>query len=390
VLAHLKTLFCPNGFKKFYFNPIKTISFAPCLSNTSHMAQFHSLKVKQVKRETAEAVSITFDIPSNLQSAYHYIQGQYLTLKISIKGEEVRRSYSVCSSPYLKEDLRVAVKAVQGGKMSTYLNETLKEGDTIDVMTPMGQFYSKLDGSQSNHYVLFAGGSGITPMLSHIKSIKQQEPNSKVSLVYANKNIESTIFHQELNSLVSDHVTRIDILEEGANDAFYSGMLTKEKCRQIIDKHILLKSADHVFICGPGPMMENVKSVLETLSYPKDRMHIEYFSAVIDDIKKAESVSNVTAENVTAAVTVMQYGIETTFNLNTKGLSILDAAVEAGVDAPFSCKGAVCCTCRGKVIEGQVKMDANFALTDQEVNEGFVLTCQAHPITSKVVIDYDA
>jgi ring-1,2-phenylacetyl-CoA epoxidase subunit PaaE len=345
------------------------------------MAKFNSLKVKEVKRETADAVSITFDIPENLKSDYKYIQGQYLTLKMMINDEDIRRSYSVCSSPYLNEDLRVAVKAVEGGRMSTYVNTQLKSGDVLEVMTPMGSFHSKLDAKQSKKYVLFAGGSGITPMLSHIKSILNQEPNSSITLVYANKNEASTIFHADLKALENNQFNRIDVLEEGA---------TKEKCRAIIEKHLDLKNTNEIFICGPGPMMENVKAVLETLQIAKEKIHIEYFSAVIADIEKAEVKAVDTNANVNADITILQYGIETTFKLATKGMSVLDAAVQAGVDAPFSCKGAVCCTCRGKVLEGQVKMDANFALTDKELEEGFILTCQAHPLTEKVVIDYDA
>jgi ring-1,2-phenylacetyl-CoA epoxidase subunit PaaE len=354
------------------------------------MAKFNTLKVKEVKRETADAVSITFDIPENLKSDYKYIQGQYLTLKMMLNNEDIRRSYSVCSSPYLNEDLRVAVKAVEGGRMSTYVNTKLKSGDIIDVMTPMGSFHSKLDAKQSKKYVLFAGGSGITPMLSHIKSILNQEPSSSITLVYANKNIASTIFHNDLKALENDRFNRIDVLEEGATDAFYEGMLTKEKCRAIIEKHLDLNNTNEIFICGPGPMMENVKAVLETLQIAKEKIHIEYFSAVIADIEKAEVKAVDTNANVNANITILQYGIETTFKLATKGMSVLDAAVQAGVDAPFSCKGAVCCTCRGKVLEGQVKMDANFALTDKEVEEGFILTCQSHPLTERVVIDYDA
>ncbi len=354
------------------------------------MAKFNALKVKEVKRETSDAVSITFEIPEVLKKDYHYIQGQYLTLKLNINSEEIRRSYSVCSSPYLSEDLRVAVKAVEGGKMSTYVNTKLKTGDVVDVMTPMGSFHTPLQFNQTKNYLLFAGGSGITPMLSHIKSILNQEPNSKVTLVYANKNISSTIFHSDLNALLNSNFKRIDVLEEGASDAAYVGMLSKETCRQIITKEIELDNVHEIFICGPGPMMDNVKSVLETLQIAKEKIHIEYFSAVMADIEKSDAVSADPNAEVNAAITILQYGIETTFQLATKGMSILDAAVEAGVDAPFSCKGAVCCTCRGKVLEGKVKMDANFALTDKEVEEGFVLTCQAHPLTEKVVIDYDA
>ncbi|MBL7918806.1 MAG: 2Fe-2S iron-sulfur cluster binding domain-containing protein [Bacteroidia bacterium] len=355
------------------------------------MARFHTLKVKDIKRETADAVSVAFEIPPQQQPEYQFKQGQYITLKMSIGGEEIRRSYSLCSSPYDKE-LRVAVKAVKGGKMSTYINSELKVGTSIEVMTPMGSFYSVLSGGNKKNYLLFAGGSGITPMMSIIKSVLYVEKQSTITLIYANKNEESAIFRNELDALVSANpnlkvvfvfdmpVTNISELQ--------TGLITTEKAKALIE-NFGGTNADEYFICGPGPMMENVKSSLENLKIAKEKIHIEYFTAVIDAVNKAEN-NTATGGNVKAQVTVLQYGIETNFDLQTTSISILDAAIEAGVDAPFSCKGAVCCTCRAKVLEGKVKMDANFALTDAEVEEGFILTCQAHPITEKVVIDYDA
>ncbi len=354
------------------------------------MARFHTLKVKDIKRETAEAVSVAFEIPPQQQPEYQFKQGQYITLKMTIGGEEIRRSYSLCSSPYEKE-LRVAVKAVKGGKMSTYINSELKVGTSIDVMTPMGSFYSVLSGGNKKNYLLFAGGSGITPMMSIIKSVLYVEKQSSITLIYANKNEESAIFRNELDALVSAHpnlkvvfvfdmpVTQISELQ--------TGLITSEKAKALIENFGGV-NADEYFICGPGPMMENVKSSLENLKIAKEKIHIEYFTAVIDAVNKAEN--NTIGADVKSKITVLQYGIETNFELKTSSISLLDAAIEAGVDAPFSCKGAVCCTCRAKVLEGKVKMDANFALTDAEVEEGFILTCQAHPLTEKVVIDYDA
>ncbi len=354
------------------------------------MARFHTLKVKDIKRETSDAVSVAFEVPPQQQPEYQFKQGQYITLKMTIGGEEIRRSYSLCSSPYEKE-LRVAIKAVKGGKMSTYITGELKIGANIDVMTPMGSFYSVLSGGNKKKYVLVAGGSGITPMMSIIKSILYVEKQSTVTLIYANKDEASTIFKTEIDSLANNNpnlkvVYVFDQPQTKISD-LQSGIITIDKAKALIE-NFGGTSADEYFVCGPGPMMENVKTTLEGLKIAKEKIHIEYFTAVIDAVNKAEN--NALGVDVKSKVTVMQYGIETNFELKTGSISILDAAIEAGVDAPFSCKGAVCCTCRAKVLEGKVKMDANFALTDAEVEEGFILTCQSHPITEKVVIDYDA
>lgn len=358
------------------------------------MARFHTLKIKDVRRETADAVSIAFDIPLAIQHEYQFKQGQYITVKLNVNGEELRRSYSICTSPYSEKELRVAVKEVKEGRASTLMNRNWKVGDTVEVMTPMGNFSSILSGNNKKKYVLFAGGSGITPMMSILKSVLYIEKQSSITLVYANRDEDTVIFKSELDKIVSENADRVQLLNIYDNPKsqvsdLQKGLLTVDRVKEIVDKYTLA-NADEYFICGPGPMMENIKQALEGAKIGKEKIHIEYFSAVADAVAKAENTGAVVGGDVTSEVTVIQYGIETTMKLHTGGLSILDASIEAGVDAPFSCKGAVCCTCRAKVTEGKVKMDANFALTDAEVEDGFVLTCQAHPLTEKVIIDFDA
>ena len=357
------------------------------------MARFHTLKVKDIRRETVDAVSIAFDIPLAIQHEYQFKQGQYITVKLTVNGEELRRSYSICTSPYSEKELRVAVKEVQDGRASTLMNRTWKVGDAVEVMTPMGNFSSILSGNNKKHYVLFAGGSGITPMMSILKSVLYIEKQSNVTLVYANRNEDSVIFKTEIEKIVSENADRVKVLNvydtpKTQVSDLQKGLLSVDRVKAIVENYGGV-NADEYFICGPGPMMENIKQGLEDLKIAKEKVHIEYFSAVADAVAKAEG-NVVTGADVNSEVTVIQYGIETTMKLNTAGLTILDAAIDAGVDAPFSCKGAVCCTCRAKVIEGKAKMDANFALTDAEVEDGFILTCQAHPLTEKLVVDFDA
>lgn len=355
------------------------------------MAKFNSLKVKDIRRETADAVSVAFDVPATLQIPYQYKQGQYITLKLNINGEEIRRSYSICTSPYTEKELRVAIKEVAGGKASTFINKTLKVGDVLEVMTPMGNFNSILSGNNKKKYVLFAGGSGITPMMSILKSILHIEKQSYVTLIYANRDENSVIFKNELDKIATDHASNFKLVNVYDNTSLQipdlqKGLLSTDRTVALLENFGGV-NADEYFICGPGPLMENIKAGLDKLKIAKEKIHIEYFSSVVDAVAKAEADGGA---NVKSKVTVIQYGIETEFDLDTDGSTILDASIDAGVDAPFSCKGAVCCTCRAKVMEGKVKMDANFALTDAEVAEGFILTCQSHPLTEKVIVDFDA
>jgi ring-1,2-phenylacetyl-CoA epoxidase subunit PaaE len=358
------------------------------------MAKFYKLKVRDVRRETSDAVSVAFEIPVQLAAEYQYKQGQYLTLKLKTNGEEIRRSYSVCTSPFAEKELRIAIKEVKDGRASTFINRNLKAGDEMEVMTPMGNFHTPLSGANKKNYVLFAGGSGITPMMSILKSVLYIEKQSTITLIYANRNEESTIFKNEIEKIAADNKDKVKVVfvydtPKQPTPELYTGLLTPIKIKAIIENHIGLNLNNDFFICGPGPMMENVKQVLEELKIAKEKIHIEYFTAVLETLANAEKPAALGAKGV-SKVTVLQYGIENTFDLAANGDTILDAAIEHGIDAPYSCKGAVCCTCRAKVLEGKVSMDANFALTDHEVEQGYILTCQSHPLTEKVVLDYDA
>ena len=353
------------------------------------MAKFHKLKIADMRTETADSVSVSFDVPENLKTDYKFIQGQYLTLKLIVNGEEVRRSYSICSG-INENELRVAVKRVKGGRGSNFINDNLKVGNEIEVMTPMGGFHSPMNASHKKNYVLFAGGSGITPMVSIIKTVLQAEPNSSLQLFYGNLNEDATIFRNALSELADKNSSRFSIyhiLDKPTTSIpdLHKGIMTEEKVKGLLSAYIDLKKDNEFFICGPTPMMDNARKVLESFKTEKTRIHIEYFTSTPDEGKPATAL-----EKITANVTIVQYGMETTFELSSNGKAILDAAIDAGVDAPFACKGAVCATCRAKLIEGKVHMNKNFALTDSEVADGFILTCQSHPITSIVKVDYDS
>lgn len=357
------------------------------------MAKFHPLKVAGITQETPDCVSVVFDVPESLRSEFNYIQGQYLTLKMKINGEEIRRSYSLCSSPVTDNEIRVAVKKVPNGKGSTWINDKLSVGDTVDVMTPMGNFFSNLDAKNKKHYVLFAGGSGITPMLSILKTVLAVEPLSRVTLIYGNRNSDCTIFKKQIDEIETKNSSRLKVIHVMENspagtDPLYTGMLLPEKVRAIFDKHIGLSLENEYFICGPGPMMENVKKVLTEVKAPNDRTHIEYFSAVIEAVNAAEKKS-APGGKVVSHVTIILDGEHREFDLASDGKSVLDTAIEADMDVPFACKGAVCCTCKGKILEGKATMSMNFALSDAEVEEGYILTCQAHPASEKLVVSYD-
>lgn len=358
------------------------------------MAKFHPLQVAGITQETADCVSVVFDVPAELKSEYQYIQGQYLTLKMNVDGEEIRRSYSLCSSPVTEKELRVAVKMVTNGKGSTWINKKLNIGETVDVMTPMGNFYSKLDAGNKKHYVLFAGGSGITPMFSILKSVLATEPKSRITLIYGNRDVQSAIFKSQIDELAKNNFARLNVIHVLENppagtEDLYTGILLPEKVRAIFDKHVGLSNDNEYFICGPGPMMENVKKVLADLKAPSDKTHIEYFSAVIEAVAAAEKKSANTGGKLVSKVKIILDGVEEKFDIPSDGATILDTAIKVKMDVPFACKGAVCCTCRAKVLEGRASMKMNYALTEQEVADGYILTCQAHPETETLVVSYD-
>ena len=368
----------------------KNFNFGGVLKHST-VTKFHKLIVSEVVKETPDCVSVAFDVPADLQKEYTYIHGQHLTLKLMVKGQEVRRSYSICSSPLLKEPLRVAIKRVKDGVGSNYVNDNIKKGDAIEIMTPMGNFHSELKATNKKHYVLFAGGSGITPMMSIMRTTLIAEPESKLTLFYGNFNETATIFKKQIDELAAANKGRLTVhyvFEKPEASGFpqeFVGMLTKDTVKNLLAKHVERNPVIEYFICGPGPMMDNVKEVLENNNVNKHFIHIEYFTSVVADTTQKSS----SGPSVACEVTVTMDGTDTTFLLASNGKPILDAAMDAGVDAPFSCKGAVCATCRAKLLEGKVTMDVNYALTDDEVADGYILTCQSHPTTPIVKVDYD-
>lgn len=353
--------------------------------------QFYPLTVKDVRQETADCVSISFNIPQNLKEVFAYTQGQYITLKAIINNQEVRRSYSLCSSP-LDDDCRIAVKKVTDGLFSTFANNTLKVGDVLDVAEPNGKFFSPLQSSNQKKYVAIAAGSGITPILSIIKTTLKAEPLSEFVLVYGNKNTGSIIFKEELEALKNKHLGRlhlIHILSREKTDApLNSGRIDAHKLEQL-SKLINWKNTDDCFICGPEEMIIAAKEFLDNQGIDKKKVHFELFTTSIKTNQRKQIVST-TATETKSKISIKADGrtfdVEIGFNEDT---SILDAALKNGADLPFACKGGVCCTCKAKLIEGKVEMDVVWGLEHEELEQGFILTCQSHPTTEKVVVDFD-
>lgn len=354
---------------------------------------FHSLTVKEVRRETADCVSVAFETPESLKAGYDFIPGQYLTLKTVLNGEEVRRSYSICAGPNDGE-LRVAVKKVPGGLFSTFANEHLQAGDTLDVMTPMGNFHTPIAPDQAKNYAAFAAGSGITPILSILKAVLETEPKSTFTLFYGNRTAESVIFKEAIEALKNRFMNRLSVhyllsREYPGSDLFY-GRITAEKCTAFCKTLLAWEATDEFFLCGPQEMVEAVRDTLADLSVDPHKIHVELFQAATgkEAVQAQERVEAL--PDIVSTVRVILDGNNFEFSLPAHGDTILDAAMKAGADLPFSCKGGVCSTCRAKLLEGDVMMEVNYALEADELEQGYILTCQAHPQSEKVVVDFDS
>lgn len=360
------------------------------------MARFHTLEVAEVKADTRDAIVVALRIPDELRSDFAFVHGQYLTLKLTVNGEDLRRSYSICSSPLEKEVIRIAVKRVTGGRASNHLVERLKAGDRLEVMTPMGHFTTPLDPAHAHHYVAFAAGSGITPILSILMTVLRTEPQSRFTLFYGNTDTDRIIFREKLAEQKVHHPDRLEvhhILSRGRDeDQLLNGRITTDKAKHLLTRFVTDVLHKEFFICGPEQMMVNVSEALEAMGVDKKHIHIELFSTPVSEEAKrgadhAHSATN--AWTGVAEVKIILDGREHELKVEARGDAILDAAIDAHLDVPFACKGAVCCTCRARVLEGRVEMDMNYALTDQEVEQGYVLTCQSHPRSPRVVVDYD-
>ena len=353
---------------------------------------FHKLKIKTIKKETPDCVSVSFDIPETLKETFNFQQGQNITLKKKIGGEELRRSYSICTAPF-ENELKVAIKKVVGGKFSTFANDILKPGDEIEVLPPTGRFTTPLANSNKKNYVAFAAGSGITPLLSIIKTTLQTEPKSNFTLVFGNRNRNSIIFFEELEALKNIYLQRftfITILSREKTDTpINSGRINSQKLIAL-NKLINYSNTDEFFICGPEEMIFCVKEYLELHGVEKNKIHFELFTA---PGQKHQATGNTIPENINntlkSKITVKADGRSFEFDLGYNSATILDAALQQGADLPFACKGGMCCTCKAKLLEGEVKMEVNWGLDQEEVEQGFILTCQSHPTTEKVVVDFD-
>jgi ring-1,2-phenylacetyl-CoA epoxidase subunit PaaE len=351
---------------------------------------FHSLSVKDIRQETPDCVSIAFDIPTEIQEDFKFIQGQNVTIRMKVDNEEFRRSYSICSSP-LENELRVAVKKVRDGLFSTFANEKLKKNDVLEVMPPTGNFFTRVNRANRKDYVFFAAGSGITPVISIIKTILLTEEHSAVTLVYGNKDLQSVIFKEEIEGLKDKYLKRFrvyHILSREKTEAdFNYGRIDVAKCHHL-SKLINFNIIDDFFICGPEAMIFTIKDFLEAWGIDPAKIHFELFTTPTRKTAPVSSVQKpVLAEG--SNITIKVDGRSFDFMLNYDGEVILDAALARGADLPFACKGGVCCTCKAKLIEGEVEMEANYGLEKSEIKDGFILTCQAHPRSKKVVIDYD-
>ncbi|WP_116086839.1 1,2-phenylacetyl-CoA epoxidase subunit PaaE [Tropicimonas sp. IMCC34011] len=357
------------------------------------MPRFHSLTVTDIRRETRDAVVLTLAPQEGAEEAFDFVQGQYLTFRRDFDGEELRRSYSICSG--LDDgQLRVGIKRVDGGAFSTWVNEELKPGDTLEAMPPMGKFHTELDASTDRHYLAFAGGSGITPVLSIVKTVLAREPRARVTLVYSNSQISSIMFREELEDLKNTYLGRFSVLHvlggESQDIDLFSGRIDAEKMEGLFRHWIDADTVDQAFICGPEGMMLTIAEALKAHGISEDRIKYELFASSQPGRAKQRAVSKQEAQaGESCAVTVTLDGTTRSFEMPKDGTAILDAALENAMDAPYSCKAGVCSTCRAKVLEGEVEMMQNQALEDYEVRAGYVLSCQCIPLSEKVVLSYD-
>ena len=362
------------------------------MATSSH---FHPLRIRSVRPDTDEAVIVSFDVPGELAQAFRFTQGQHLTLRNTIDGSDERRSYSICAG-IDDGELRVGVRKVPGGRFSSWIHESLKPGDTIQVMAPEGRFFVPLAPAASRHYLGIAGGSGITPILSIMKTVLAAEPHSRFTLIYGNRKLRSTMFMEELEDLKNRYLSRLTLhlvfSQEATELPLYSGRLGRDKIGEFLSAGALIDAAglDHVFVCGPHGVNDEAEAALLAAGVAAEKIHIERFG-VPDASGASRAALHAPREGdaADARITIIRDGVRSDIDFHAWQGNVLEAAAAAGLDVPFSCKSGVCCTCRAKLLEGEVRMERNFALEKHEVAAGFVLTCQSHPLTDRVVISFD-
>lgn len=354
---------------------------------------FHRLEVAEVVPETADASSIRFHVPEELRETFRFKPGQHLTLRAEIGGEEVRRNYSLCVAPSDGE-VKVTVKRIAGGLFSNWVGDTLRPGAALDVMPPHGSFTWDFDAGAANHYVGFAGGSGVTPVISLIKAAMIEEPESRFTLFYGNRDSQSVIFLEELARLKNRHMGRLEIhhflAEEMEDIELFNGMLDRAKCAEILSHLIEPAEVAAFFICGPEPMMDAAESALVDAGVPRDKIHIERFTAGRPSAAQAAQMQALQQEAAGLTMLVTLDGRKRRIPFDAAAGNILDSARKAGLPAPYACKAGVCATCRARVVSGEAEMAVHYGLTDEEVEAGYILTCQSVPKGQGLEVDYDA
>lgn len=361
------------------------------------MHHFHSLKVKKARVETNDCIHLVFEVPESLRPLYRYRAGQYLTLRKLIDGEDVRRSYSIVSAPREeKQDVDVLVKKLPGGKMSSFIHSELKEGDEVEVLSPIGHFYTNYHPTNEKYYIGLAAGSGISPVISNLKEALLEEPLSKAYLFFSNRSYQDIIFKSDLEELGKKFEGRLKVVyllsrDKHLEDELFEGRITSEKLDTLLEKFsdIPVKEATY-FLCGPSEMIKSLTQHLKSgLKVPSLQVLYEYYAAPEEEGAAEMSDEFKAIANIESMVTVIIDDDEYSFHLNSKKNSILEEAIKEKLPVPFACKGGVCCTCKAQVLEGEIFMEKNFALTEKEVENGYVLTCQAHPTTNVVLLNYD-
>ena len=352
--------------------------------------QLHDIKILGIQKETEDCVSVTFEIPDNLKNEFAFIPGQYLTLEDTISGENVRRAYSLCSAPH-EESHKVAIKQIENGVFSTHANNVLKAGDQLKVMKPMGNFTLSTNKKNKKNYVFYAAGSGITPIISMIKSVLINEPNSHVTLFYGNKGFSSIIFREDLENLKNKFIQQFRVIhvfsKESIGNPLQKGRINKEKNDSFIQTFLKHEEIDGIYLCGPETMIKEVTESFLDIGLDKQKIHFELFNT---SSEKKQVNNNIEKELLFDSLVKIEIdGDSFELKMKSGGNDILTEAQKNGADLPFACKGGVCSTCKAKVIKGKVDMDINYALEEEEVNDGYILTCQAHPKSENVIISFD-
>lgn len=355
---------------------------------------FRPLRILDIRNETPDCLSVSFHIPDQWKEEFQFSAGQNVTLRTSIGGQEVRRSYSICSSPF-ENELRVAIKKADQGLFSSHAHTYFKPSQVLDVLAPTGNFILPLNSTNKKHYIAFASGSGITPIISLLKTILIEEPQSRFTLIYGNRSRSSVIFREELLALKNIYPDRFHLLtifsREKMDAPIFEGRIDVQKCELIFKQIIPLASDQEYLLCGPSSMIFSIREWLMIQKVPEKKIHFELFadpgelSTAIKEIKSEKKEPSVEKSQVTIRLD----GVSTEYQIPADGPTILEAAINAGADLPYACRAGVCATCRAKLVEGKVTMDQNYALADEELEEGFILTCQSHPASKKLVIDFD-